>query len=320
MRFTLRQLRYFVAAGEAGSIALAARRINVSSPSISAAISHLESEFGLSLFVRHHAQGLSLTPEGRRFLQETKLLLDQAEQLQALASDMTGRVRGPLSVGAFVTLAPLMLPQLRRGFQDAYPEATLRQVEGHQESLLEALRRAEIDVAITYDLQIPQDVGFEPLAELPPLALFPLGHPLAGLPGVRLDELAPLPLVLLDLPVSREYFLSLFHHAGLRPRIAERSAEIEVVRSLVANGFGYSLGNVRPPAPMAPDGAPLALVPLEGDYRPMRIGLATARTGRKPRILEAFEAHCRAAIGSQGIPGMVPLGEAPVASEKPKQR
>ena len=60
--FTLRQLEYFVAVGDAGSIAAASDRVNVSSPSISAAISQLQAEFGVQLFVRQHAQRLSLTP------------------------------------------------------------------------------------------------------------------------------------------------------------------------------------------------------------------------------------------------------------------
>ena len=54
LRFTFRQLEYLVAVGEAGSIAAAAARINVSSPSISAAIAQLEAEFGVQIFIRHH--------------------------------------------------------------------------------------------------------------------------------------------------------------------------------------------------------------------------------------------------------------------------
>ena len=61
MRYTLRQIEYFVATAEAGSITLAAERIHVSPPSISAAISQLEAELGAQLFLRRHAQGLSLT-------------------------------------------------------------------------------------------------------------------------------------------------------------------------------------------------------------------------------------------------------------------
>ncbi|BAN95309.1 hypothetical protein E05_05430 [Plautia stali symbiont] len=58
-RITQRQLEYFVASGEAGSIIGASERIHVSSPSISAAITHIESELGVQLFVHHHAQGVS---------------------------------------------------------------------------------------------------------------------------------------------------------------------------------------------------------------------------------------------------------------------
>ena len=67
LRFTLRQLEYFVTVGELGSIAQASEQVNVSSPSISAAISQLEEEFGLPLFVRKHAHVLSLTQAGRQF-------------------------------------------------------------------------------------------------------------------------------------------------------------------------------------------------------------------------------------------------------------
>ncbi len=86
MRYTLRQLGYFIAAAETGSITLASERVHISQPSISTAISHLERELGVQLFVRHHAQGLSLTPIGQIMLKEAKRLVEQAEGLYALAS------------------------------------------------------------------------------------------------------------------------------------------------------------------------------------------------------------------------------------------
>ena len=72
LRFTFRQLEYFVAVGECGSIAEASEKVNVSSPSISAAITQLESEFGLPLFARQHAKGLSLTLAGRQMMERAK--------------------------------------------------------------------------------------------------------------------------------------------------------------------------------------------------------------------------------------------------------
>ena len=121
MRFSLRQLEYFIAAGEAGSITQASERINISQPSISTAISQLEQELDVQLFVRHHAQGLSLTPAGRTMLIEAKRLIEQAESLYAVASEASDEVRGQLNVGCLTTLAPMILPELAISFKAGFP-------------------------------------------------------------------------------------------------------------------------------------------------------------------------------------------------------
>src|SRR5277367_3566156 len=79
VNFSLRQLAYFIAAADTGSITLASKRANISQPAISTAISHIERELGVQLFLRHHAQGLSLTAAGRGLLRDSKQLMKQAE-------------------------------------------------------------------------------------------------------------------------------------------------------------------------------------------------------------------------------------------------
>jgi len=307
LRFTLRQLEYLVAVGEAGSIAAASHKVNVSSPSISAAISQLEVEFGVQLFVRRHAQGLSLTPGGQRIFNEARRILHAAAALNDLAGDITDQPRGPLTVGCLVTIAPFLSASLRRSFEGAHPDARVTLREAHQGQLLAMLRRAEIDVAITYDMDVPGDTSFTALVHLPPLVILPAGHRLAGNDSVALAEVVGEPLVLLDLPNSRDYFLSLFHAAGLRPNIAERTADLAVVRSLVANGFGYGLINIRPLSDVAPDGGRLAYVPLAGDHRAIALGLITMRSDLKSRVLRAFEEHAQGVIRAGGVPGMAPF-------------
>jgi DNA-binding transcriptional LysR family regulator len=305
MPYTLRQLEYFIAAGETGSITLASERIHISQPSISTAISHLEKELGVQLFIRHHAQGLSLTPAGRDLLREAKVLIAQAEGLYTLASETSGKVRGPLSLGCMVTLAPMLVPELAQSFQTAFPATQVRHIEGNQEQLLEGLRRAEVDVAIAYDLHIPDDIVFKPLVSLPPHVVVSEAHPFAGQTAVSLRELVSEPMILLDLPLSREYFLSLFYDAGLQPLVVARSAHQEVVRTMVANGYGYSIFNVRPRSNHALDGRKLVRVRLAGTHRPMTIGTATLKQLRQSRLVEAFETHCRSFISESYIPGMV---------------
>lgn len=305
MRYTLRQLEYFVAAGETGSVTFASERIHISQPSISTAISHLEKELGVQLFIRHHAQGLSLTPAGRDLLREAKHLIAQAEGLYTLAAETSGQVRGMLSLGCMVTLAPMLVPELSHSFTSAFPTTQLRHVEGNQEQLLEDLRRSRIDIAITYDLQLPADIAFTPLAKLPPHVLVSEAHALAHHSVVNLKDLEGEPMILLDLPLSREYFMALFIKEGLQPNISARSAHLEVVRTMVANGYGYTLFNVRPRSELALDGRKVVRVRLSGNHVPMTIGIATLGQLTKSRLVQAFELHCRSCISDTYIPGMV---------------
>jgi DNA-binding transcriptional LysR family regulator len=304
MRFTFRQLQYFIATGELGSIALAAERLNISPSSISTAISHLERELGIHLFVRLHAQGLSPTPAGRAMLAKARQVVEQAKGLQVVASEAIGQVRGQLTVGYLELLAPMLMPALSRSFTEAFPEARILHTASNQDHLLEGLRRAQIDVAVTYDLQLPQGIGFTPLASLPAHAVLAEGHPFARGSAIRLSDLAEEPLVLLDLPSSRDYILSLFAREGLEPAIALRSACQEVVRSAVANGYGYALANERPRADTAMDGRRVVRVPLAGEHRPLLIGTARSAEIARSRLADAFEAHCRAEITEAQVPGM----------------
>ncbi|MGX5801148.1 LysR family transcriptional regulator [Bradyrhizobium sp. Arg314] len=303
LRFTLRQLEYFVAVGEAGSIAKAAEQVNVSPPSISASIAQLEAEFGVQLFVRKHSHALALTAGGRLFLKEAARLLNDADALHDIAGDIAEKVRGPLAIGCLLTFAQIVLPALRRKFEDAYPDVRVRQFERNQGQLFEMLQRGEIDAALTYDLELSQDMTFEPLMQLPAYVMLPAAHHLAAKAGITPEELVDEPMVLLDLPYSREYFLSAFQPKGLRPKIAERTGDIAVMRSMVANGFGYGIANMRPLNTMSPDGKLLVFVPLLGDIRPLTMGIALPNAEHRRLTVQAFIDHCRRFVVEQGVFG-----------------
>jgi DNA-binding transcriptional LysR family regulator len=311
LRITLRQLEYFVAAGEEASITGAAEKISISPPSISMAVSSLEREFGVQLFVRHHAQGLSLTFAGRSLLEQSKQLLAQAESLSSAAFDLSDQVRGRLTVGCLVTLAPMILPELVHSFLQAHATIETHLVEADQERLLQSLLRADLDAAITYDLQLHPSMRFRPLVSLPPHVLLCEDHPLARRPFLSLQDVAAEDFLLLDLPLSSDYFLSLFRVAGLEPRIRYRSTSLEVVRTMVANGHGYSLANVLPRSDLALDGRRVVRIPLAGAHRPMTLGLLSLADVQKSKLFQAFEAHCSNMITADHIPGMVPPVKVP---------
>ncbi len=304
MRFTLKQLTYFAAAAEAGTVIGAAERVRISPPSISSAIAQLEAAFGVQLFVRHHAQGLTLTPAGQSFLRAVKLFLQQAEELQHMAGDLAQRVAGPLSLGCLVTLAPMLLPDLCLGFEAEHPAVTITITEGHHQELIEKLRRAEISACLTYDLPVPDDVAFEPLVTLHPHILVSADDPIAKSPSIGLDDMIDRPFILLDLPSSGDYFMSIFAKAGLKPNIRSRSRSPDVVRSMVAEGHGYSIANVRPLNRFSLTGRELVYLPLTGDHAPSVLGVATLRDFRPTRLIDVFIERCRQRIGEATIPGM----------------
>ena len=307
MKFTLKQLAYFVAAGEAGSILRAAENIHVSQPSISNAISHLEDIFQIQLFIRHHAQGMSLTTAGSQIMDKAQALLRDAEELRSFAGKLSDQVFGSINVGCFIPLAPIVTPELCHGFMQSHDGVEVNVSEGNQAELLSKLKKGAIDLALTYNLQLESVIAFTALAELKPYVLLAADHHLAGKKSISLESLASEKFILLDLPLSDTYFMSLFDSHNLKPKIYARTRHIEVQRALVAQGYGYSLGNVRPVNQKSLDGSSLEYVPLSGFYPGLTLGIATLANIKKTIAVDIFSQFCQAQISTEKIPGMAKL-------------
>ncbi|MCP4768469.1 MAG: LysR family transcriptional regulator [Gammaproteobacteria bacterium] len=307
MYFTLKQLSYFVAAGEAGSILRAAENIHVSQPSISNAISHLEEVFQIQLFIRHHAQGMSLTTAGNQIMERALALLRDADELHSFAGKLSQQIFGSLNVGCFIPIAPIVTPELCHGFIQSHEGVEVNVSEGNQAELLSRLKKGVIDLALTYDLQLESDIAFTALAELKPYVLLAADHPLAGESSIALESIARERFILLDLPLSDAYFMSLFDTNNVKPNIHARTRHIEVQRALVAKGYGYSLANVRPINQNSLDGSGLKYVPLWGYNPGLTLGIATLANIRKTIVVDSFSQFCQEQISNQNIPGMANL-------------
>jgi DNA-binding transcriptional LysR family regulator len=76
--------------------------------------------------------------------------------------------------------------------------------------------------------------------------LLPGTHRWSKRRSVRLAELAEEPMVLLDLPHSRDCFQWIFSSAGVSPTVGYRSASVETCRALVGHGLAYTVPNLHP--------------------------------------------------------------------------
>ena len=282
IQINLRQLEYFVAAARYGSTAKAALAINVSQPSVSKAIADLEQQWGEALFVRKHAKGLDLTAAGLARSREAMALLDAAQQLQEPRKQA---LAGVLRLGFLSTLGALWIPQILTQMQKRHPSITVELIEGDIDSLTRQVERGEIHAALQYELGLARPLlQALPVAALPPYALMPLRHPLASAASVSLEELAQSPVLLINLPQSREYFLSLFREAGVVPTVCHEFASIELLRSMVANGHGVSLLTTRPVVDRTHDGKRLLCKRIKGRVAKQSIVLSVPRSNASALI------------------------------------
>ncbi|SNR48771.1 LysR family transcriptional regulator [Paracoccus sediminis] len=303
---SLRQITYLLAVADTGSTAAAARAVNVSQPSVSQAVAQMEAHFGQPLFLRLPGQGMQPTPFGRQKLAAFAGLVAQARAALAPATEPDGE----LTLGAYSTLGPRYAPRLIRAFIDRHPGARITLVEGDLAELAQGLRRGRIDLALVYDAGLPGDLALTPLQAVPPHALVPPDHRLAGAGAVSLADLAQDPVVLINLPHSLGYFLSLFQIAGVTPRIAAETASVEMLRAMVANGLGVGLLATDLPHDLAYDGGRVARLALTGRLLPSRIAIARAAALPPTATASAFLHFCMRAMGN--APGQG-FAEAPLA-------
>nr|WP_322940449.1 LysR family transcriptional regulator [Pseudomonas sp. s4] len=302
--YTLRQLKYFVTTVECGSVAEASRKLYIAQPSISSAIKSLEDSFGLQLFIRHHAQGVSLTPVGARFYKKAQELLRMAREFEQNALANNDVVAGQIDIGCFETVAPLYLPRLIAGFTALYPGVKIRIRDGEQQELVQGLTAGRFDLAILYAHDLDATIDNEPLmAPQKPYALLPKNHRFAGQAKVSLRDLCLEPMILLDVLPSRTYFVSLFEELGLAPDIVFSSPSIEMVRGMVGQGFGFSLLVTRPHSECTYDGKKVAVVEIAEEVSGSGLVAAWLRRAQLTKPAQLFIDYCKEQLSAEeGLP------------------
>ncbi len=295
--YTLRQLEYFVAVAEAGSVTKAAAAVHLSQSAMSAALADLEGALSVQLLVRHHARGISLTPAGKEMLVASRQLLASAADLRSVAQGLGTSLSGNLSIGCFQVVAPYLLPTLLAAAAETMPNLHLQTTEVDLADLAEGVANGTFELGIGYDLVDDPRLKRWPLFTLPPYVLVSGNHPLAGRDAVDLTELADEPMVLLDLPHSREYFQGVFAAAGVEPDVRYRSTTVETCRALVGRELGYTVLNLRAAVPTALDGHAVAAIPISGAPPSLTVVLLNAVAARPTRRASVVAELCRNLFG-----------------------
>lgn len=259
---TLRQLEYFVAVAEHGSIAAAAEVVHVSAVAVGAALTELERSFSVPLLVRERSKGVQLTDEGQAVLVQARDILRRVTTLPALAGVHAQRPMA-LRLGIFGASSALVLPAVARYFAELTPPVPVEFKDGSLDELAELMNQGELDVVVGFLNQLAPGLKALPIMHVTPGLIVPPDHQLAQRSRIRLADLADEELVLLRLEPAYTIIKRLLDSRGVGHTVRAAYRSVENIKSAVAAGQAvgllYSIG----PDLRNAEGQPLSVIAIE---------------------------------------------------------
>ncbi|MGZ0149126.1 LysR family transcriptional regulator [Kribbella sp. WER1] len=219
----LRQLRYFVTVAEELHFGRAAEQLNIVQPAVSQQVARLERELGLRLLDRS-SRHVRLTGDGERMLREARAVLAAADQAAEVAASLASGLSGTLRIGT----APGLRARLERGLttlRARTPGLEIQLSSGTTAEYLTALRSGELDVAFVRGEVAAADLTVVELWRDPLSVLVPAAYRADD--GVKLIDLAGLPLRLPNDPWLRDELTAACRAAGFEPTIGRSADDLE---------------------------------------------------------------------------------------------
>jgi DNA-binding transcriptional LysR family regulator len=276
----LRHLRYFVAVAEALNFTKASARLRVAQPALSRQMTDLEDELGVDLMKRG-PRGVTLTAEGKLFLDEVRELLKRADESVEKVRALARGEYGELHVGYAPSPTVEILPAALAAFQKAVPRVKVLLHDLSSDELIAGLQNGTLELAIMVPPAGDQTAGiqFEVLRTYPLCVAMTAMHPFARMKSIPLEKLAAEPLVVLrrkEYPESDHYLDRLFASIGAKPSIAVECDSASSLITEVEAGRGIALAT---PVLKLVTGKRLLYRPLTGTTEVLSVGIARATKG-----------------------------------------
>jgi molybdate transport repressor ModE-like protein len=241
MAFTLRQLQYFAAIAEEGSITRASQNLSISQSAVTEAIKELEADLGIPLLERHR-RGFNVTQKGHQFLRHTNTILSAVSGARQSFQEEQDAA-GELNIGVTPVVAAYVLPDILARYRRAFPRIEINTIEESADYLEHLLIGGELDVAIMVTSTLRERMALQAeIIDVSPYRLWlPSGHPLSRAETIDIECVADEPLIMLMIDEIEKATESLFVALGNRMKVRFRTSSVEAVRSLVATGSGVAV-------------------------------------------------------------------------------
>ncbi|CDM59332.1 DNA-binding transcriptional LysR family regulator [Rhizobium tibeticum] len=289
MAFTLRQIQYFVAVAEQGSVTRAAQNLSISQSSVTEALKELETDLGVELFERH-PRGLTITHNGHQFLRHATKILASVTDARTSFSGKQNEISGTLNIGVTSLVAGYVLSDLLARYRRACPGVEVSAIEDNGGYLEHLLVGGELDVAVMVISNLRDRMALQAeILETSPYRLWlPMGHPLVSADIISVADIAREPLIMLTVDEIEENTGKLLSALGARPHVAFRTRSVEAVRSLVATGAGVALLPDLVYRPWSLEGDRIESRDVSGSLPVVQVGMVWRKGSSLPQAARDF--------------------------------
>ena len=246
----IRQLRYFTAIVEEGTLTGAARRLNMTQPPLTAQLKLLEEELRCPLFTRD-GKRLHLTEAGHHFYERAQRILGMCDAAVTEMADFQEGAMGTLRIGVISSVKDQLFPRWICCFWKKYPNIRYEIYSANTYQLLEQLQNGQIDLALvrTPFSKTQMDILYikkEPFLAIGHSSFFPCHKESA----LTVKDLENTPLILYRR--WEEMLKMRFETEGISPRILCCNDDAQTTLALASLGMGVGLL----PASGAPESLP----------------------------------------------------------------
>ena len=271
-----RHLKYFVATAESGQVSRAATALSISQSAITTAIRDLEAELGADLFHRS-AHGMEMTDAGREFLASAQDILAKLEKAKNL-THRRSTIEGVISIAATYTVIGYFLPYHLDRLGHLYPGIDIRISELNRESIEEGLlsNRFDMAVVLTSNLTNPE-IETETLLRSTRRLWVPSNHPFHRAGKASFADIAKEDYIMLTVDEAAHTTMKYWAASSYQPKVKLRTASVEAVRSMVANGKGVTILSDMVYRPWSLEGKRIGTATTTHEIPSMDVGLAWRR-------------------------------------------
>ncbi|MGD2082286.1 MAG: selenium metabolism-associated LysR family transcriptional regulator [Chromatiales bacterium] len=189
-----RRLQVFHTVARLLSFTKAAETLHMTQPAVTFQVRQLEEHFNTRLFDRTHNR-ISLTEAGSRAYEYADRIFELYQEMENAIREMTGEIRGALTIGASTTIAEYMLPTLLGDFKAKYPDVEIHLKVSNTDGIVSMVESNAIDLGVVEAPVSNKNLVVEVCRMDQLVAILPPRHPMASRSSLALQELVEYPFI-----------------------------------------------------------------------------------------------------------------------------